>query len=428
MSKVTAPSGAKFSSYERFVVAILALLQFSIVLDFMVLSPLGAVLMPTLQITTSQFGLVVSGYAFSASLSGLLAAGFADRFDRKRLLLFFYTGFIVGTLLCGLATTYEWLLVARIVTGLFGGVIGSITMAITTDLFPINMRGRVMGIVQTAFAASQVLGIPVSLYLSARFSWQAPFFLIVGVSVMVWAVIAWRMQPIDRHIALQAPGNPFLHLLATLRVPRYLVAFATTALLTTGGFMLMPFSSAFSVNNLGIALDELPMVYMVTGIVAMISGPLVGRLTDAVGKLQTFAIGSLITIVFVTIYTNLGRTPLPWVMAINASLFIGITARIIASQALISIVPKMSQRGAFMAVSSSIQQVSGGLASVIAGQIVVAGADGTLSRFDTLGLLVSLATIASVALMYQINQLIQRDTPASQPGPQALAEAGAGHH
>src|SRR6201991_3379221 len=154
-----------FTPYQKFVAGLLAFLQFAVILDFMIISPLGALIMPALDITPRQFGLVVSAYAFSAGASGLLTAGFADRFDRKRLLLFFYVGFMAGTLWCGLAQSYEMLLAARVVTGLFGGVIGSIVLAIVTDLFAPELRGRVMGIVQTAFAASQVLGIPAGLFL-----------------------------------------------------------------------------------------------------------------------------------------------------------------------------------------------------------------------------------------------------------------------
>ena len=157
------PRARRSPRYQKFVIAVLAFLQFTIILDFMIISPLGAMMMPTLHITPQQFGLAVSSYAFSAGVSGLLAAGFADRFDRKRLLLFFYAGFMLGTLLCALASTYPMLLVARIVTGLFGGVIGSVVLAIATDLFPLEMRGRVMGFIQTAFAASQVLGLPAGL-------------------------------------------------------------------------------------------------------------------------------------------------------------------------------------------------------------------------------------------------------------------------
>src|SRR5471030_323970 len=185
-----------FTPYQVFVIAILSLLQFTVILDFMVLSPLGAILIDKLHVTTSQFGLVVSAYAFSAGASGLLTAGFADKFDRKKLLLFFYAGFIVGTALCGIAIDYHFLLAARIVTGIFGGVIGSISMAITADLFPLEMRGRVMGIIQTAFAASQVLGLPMGLYLSNHWSWHAPFLMIAGIGAAAGVVIAVGLKPI----------------------------------------------------------------------------------------------------------------------------------------------------------------------------------------------------------------------------------------
>src|SRR5947208_3957890 len=189
-----------FSGYQKFVVAVLAFLQFTIILDFMIISPLGAMMMPTLHITPQQFGLAVSSYAFSAGVSGLTAAGFADRFDRKRLLLFFYAGFLLGTLFCALATTYPMLLMARIVTGLFGGVIGSVVLAIATDLFPLQMRGRVMGLIQTAFAASQVLGIPIGLFLSSRWDWHVPFLAMAALGLLGGLVVSWRMQPVADHL------------------------------------------------------------------------------------------------------------------------------------------------------------------------------------------------------------------------------------
>jgi predicted MFS family arabinose efflux permease len=161
-----------FSSYQKLVVALLAFLQFTIVLDFTILSPMGPILMPQLGISARQFGLVVSAYAFSAGIAGILAAGFADKFDRKRLLLLFYAGFLVGTFLCGIAPNYPFLLGARVVAGLFGGVIGSISFAIVADLFPLQVRGRVMGTIQSAFAASQVMGIPIGLFLASHFGWR----------------------------------------------------------------------------------------------------------------------------------------------------------------------------------------------------------------------------------------------------------------
>lgn len=397
----------KFTRYQVFVVAVLAFLQFTIILDFMILSPIGAVLMPALSITPQQFGVVVSVYAFSAGISGFLASGFADRFDRKRLLLFFYSGFVLGTLLCALAQTFDFLIFARIVTGIFGGVLGSIVFAIMTDLFPMQMRGRVMGFIGTAFSASQVLGIPLGLYLSSRWDWHASFYMIVGVSTVVGVAIVIYLKPIDAHLALQTRRNPFRHLLATVSKPRYLQAFATTALLSTGGFMLMPFGSDFSVHNLGLTLDQLPFVYMVTGVASMITGPFVGRLSDKVGKFRTFMFGSMLSIIMVVIYTHLGVTPLPMVIGISILMFVGISSRMIPAQALMSAVPEPENRGAFMSVSSSIQQISGGLASVLAGYIVVKQPDGLLDHFDTLGYVVASATVFTVFMMYRIQKLVQ---------------------
>src|SRR5579871_4184904 len=164
-----------FTRYEAFIIAVISLLQFTVVLDFMVMAPLGALLLNILKIDASHFGWVVSAYAFSAGISGILAAGFADRFDRKKMLLFFYTGFILGTVLCGIAPNYQFLLMARIVTGLFGGVMASINMAIIADLFPLERRGRVMGYVQMAFAVSQAVGIPIGLFLANNYGWHTPF-------------------------------------------------------------------------------------------------------------------------------------------------------------------------------------------------------------------------------------------------------------
>jgi predicted MFS family arabinose efflux permease len=403
-----APTG--LSGYQKFIVAVIAFLQFTIILDFMVLSPLGALIMPALNITPSQFGLLVSAYAFSAGLSGLLAAGFTDRFDRKRVLLFFYTGFVLGTLLCALAGSYHFLLFARMITGLFGGVIGATVLAITTDLFEYRMRGRVMGVVQTAFAASNVLGIPLALLLSNRWGWNAPFLLIVGASLIVGLIIIMKMQPVRAHLQRSPDRNALHHFLHTVSRPRYLQGFATTGLLTVGGFMLMPFMSNFTVHNMGIALDRLPLVYMVTGIASMIAGPLIGRASDAIGKFTVFACGCAITILMVTLYTHLGVTPLAVVILVSVVLFIGVSSRMISSSALISAVPYPADRGSYMAISSSIQQFAGGIAASIAGLIVTQRADGSIQHFEVIGYLLTVTTLTSLAMMYLIQRRLEPRT------------------
>ncbi len=404
------PAALKFTGYQKFVVGILAFLQFSIILDFMVIAPLGAIVMPALQITPQQFALVVSAYAFSAGVSAMLAAGFADRFDRKKLLLFFYTGFILGTALCAVAATFHLLLAARIVTGIFGGVIGSIVMAITTDLFALEIRGRVMGIVQTAFAASQILGLPIALYLANAWNWHAPFVLIIVVGSAVGVVIMMGLKPVDMHLGLKQEHSPLMHLVHTITDPRYLLAFATVTLLATGGFMIMPFSSAFTVNNLGISLDHLPTVYLATGLCTIFVGPLIGRASDRFGKFRVFAFGTAVSVIMALIYTHLGETPLPVVIAVNAVMFVGIFSRIIPATALMSAIPDVTKRGAFNAVSSSLQQVSGGIASVIAGFIVVQNADGHISHFDRVGYVVIGAALITVTLMYRIHRSIVERT------------------
>ena len=401
-----------FSRYQSFLIALLAFVQFTIILDFIIMSPLGAIIMPALNITAAQFGVAVSAYAFSAGFSGILAAGFADRFDRKRLLLFFYVGFTLGTALCALAPSYHLLLLGRIVTGLFGGVIGSVVLAIVTDLFALHLRGRVMGFVQTAFAASQVLGIPAGLFLSNHWNWHVAFGALVGLAIAGIAAVLLVMKPVNAHLRLKQDKNAFAHLIATVGQPRYTLAFAVTTLLSTGGFMLMPFGSAFTVHNLGIDIAHLPTIYLISGFFSIFTGPLVGRASDAFGKFPTFVFGSAVSVVMVLIYTHLGQVSLTTAIVVNVLMFVGIFSRMIPSQALISAIPEPSQRGSFSAVSSSLQQLSGGLGSVLVAAIIAENADGTLRHFDRLGYIVVTTSILSLIAMYFVQKSVAQRSGA----------------
>lgn len=401
-----------FTGYQKFVVGLLAFLQFTIILDFMIMSPLGAAMMPALKMGPSEFGIVVSAYAFSAGISGLLASGFADRYDRKKLLLFFYTGFILGTLFCALAPSYPYMLAARIVTGLFGGVIGSVVLAIAADLFALSQRGRVMGFIQTAFAGSQILGIPVGLYLSNLWGWHAPFFMIVGVSVFAGFFIFIYLKPINDHLKVRVDHNALHHMKTTVTNTKYLYGFAATAFMSIGGFMLMPFGTDFTVNNLKISMNDLPLIYLVTGVATIFIGPLVGKMSDSFGKLRTFIFGAVVSAIMVVYYTNMGPSPLITVMIVNTVMFVGIFSRMIPSQALMSALPDPAHRGSFMAINSSMQQIAGGFAAVIAGFIVVKRPDGILEHFDVLGwVLVGTVTI-TVVMMKVINDKYVRHDPS----------------
>jgi len=406
------PAPPRFTSYQKFVVALLAFLQFTIVLDFMVLSPLGAILMPALGIEPRQFGLVVSVYAIAAAISGILAAGFADRYDRKKFLLFFYTGFLLGTVFCGLAPTYPLLLAARIVTGLFGGVVGAASFAIVADVFPLALRGRVMGLIMTAFGASQVLGIPIGIFLATHLGWHAPFLMIAAICLGVGAVIVGRMRPVDAHLEHTRHQHPVRHLWKTATSARYGVGFLATMLLATGGFMLMPFASAFTVNNQHIPLDRLPLLYAITGVCSIVLGPLIGRLSDRFGKYATFCVASSVVIAVVLYYTSMENAPLWKLIVISVVMFACVTGRMASAGALTSAIPAPADRGAYMSISSSLQQLSGGISAFLAGLLVRQTASGYIEHYPRIGIAVSVATIMTILLMYRVHRLVAEPVSA----------------
>jgi predicted MFS family arabinose efflux permease len=417
MKKTNKPDIPPFTGYQKFLVAILSLLQFTVILDFMVISPLGDMLMKKLDMTTANFGLVVSGYAFSAGASGLLAAGFADKFDRKKLLLFFYLGFIAGTLFCALAPNFQMLLFARILTGFFGGVIGSVSLAIVTDMFVVHQRGRVMGFIQMSFAVSQILGIPIGIWFANRWGWHSPFVMIVVLSSVIWVAILLRVRPVDAHLKLQSDKSPLLHLWHTLKKRDYRIGFGTIALLSIGGFMLQPFGSAFLINNIGITSEQLPVVFFSSGIAVLFIMPIVGKLSDKIDKMKLFAAGSVISIVMVIIYTNLPPSPLWTIIIINMFLFMGIMSRIVPSQAINTSIPQTADRGAYMSITSSMQQLAGGIAAVCAGYIVYQPSKfAPLQHYDTLGIVISCVTLTSIFLMARVNRIANRRKPVTEVG------------
>ena len=399
----------KFTHYQILVIFLLAITQFTVVLDFMVMSPMGDMLMKSMNLKTSQFGMAVSAYAFSAGISGLLTAGFADKFDRKKLLLFFYIGFIIGTLFCGVAHNYVMLIAARIITGLFGGVIGSISMAIVADLFPIQKRGRVMGFMQMGFGASQVLGIPISLYLANAWGWQTPFQMIVVLASIVWLIVLVKMKPVTKHLTEKTEKSALMHLIHTISQKHYRIGFLSTAVLSIGGFMMMPWSSAFAINNLKITQQQLPIVFMVSGVSSLIIMPVMGKLSDTVDKFKIFFFASLMMITMVLIYTNLTPIPFGFILLFNILFMISMMSRVVPAIVLTSGLPKMQDRGAFMSINSSLQQIAGGVAAIVGGLIVVQkNKYSPLEHYNILGILISLLSTLSILLVYRVSKMVKQ--------------------
>ena len=398
-----------FTSYQKIIIFLLAILQFTIVLDFMILAPLGDILMKSMNMSTKQFGTVVSAYAISACISGIFAAGFADKFDRKKLLLFFYAGFILGTYFCAISYNYETLFIARIITGLFGGVIGSISMAIITDIFSIHQRGKVMGFVQMAFGGSQILGIPIGLVLANYWSWHATFYMVLILAFILGIALVIKLKPLTEHLKLINNKNALQHLLQTIKKKDYRIGFLATALLSMGGFMIMPFSTAFIVNNIHIAQSQVAIIFFFTGIFSIIIMPIVGKLSDKYDKLMIFGIGTIIAIVMVVIYTHLSPVPIWLVIIVNIVLFIGIMSRMVPATALNSAVPDAYGRGAYMSINSSLQQFAGGIAALFSGLVVVQKSKNSpIENFDVLGYVMVVLMLMCFYFVFKVNVLLKK--------------------
>jgi predicted MFS family arabinose efflux permease len=402
------PDG-KFTPYQIIVLALLALLQFIVILDFMIIAPIGHILTKTLDITTKQFGLVVSSYIFSAAISGIISAGFIDKYDRKKVLLFFFIGFITGTLFCALSNSFNTLLASRIITGIFGGVVISLTMTIISDVFAMNQRGRAMSTVQMSFAASQILGIPLGLFIADQLGWHSVFFLIVVVSLLILFVIYLKLKPMKAHLNLALVSNPFLHVWRTLKDPKHLTGFSATIVLGMG-MMLQPFVSIFLVYNLHLTHAQVPLVFMATGTAAFFVMPLVGKLSDKFDKFKIYLIGSLATLIIIPVYTHLPVVPLWVVLTMNVCMFAAIMSRMGPFQALNSMIPQPSDRGAYMSISSSLQQMAGGLGIMIAGGIVFQSTpESPLQNFDILGYVAMGFSVLAVYLVYRVSRVVKHN-------------------
>ncbi len=401
-------SKTKFNRYQKMVILLLALTQFTVVLDFMVMSPLGDLLKKSMNLSPSQFSVVVASYAVSAFVSGILTAGFADKFDRKKILMFFYVGFIIGTYLCGMVETYPMLIGARIVTGVFGGVMSSISMAIIADLFSIEQRGRVMGFIQMGFGSSQVLGIPISLAIAYKFNWQAPFFFIVGFSLLILVIIKLYLKPVAEHLKIKTTDNAFTHLLQTFKPRNYRIGFMATALLSIGGYMIMPWGSVFAINNLKVTAEQLPLLFMISGIATLFIMPIIGKLSDVMDKFNLFVIASVWMVVVILIYTRMTPVPFWIILVMNVTMMMGVMSRMVPSMALVSVLPEMKDRGAFMSVNSSLQQLSGAIATLIGGMIVHQKTKySPLENYDVLGYVIVFVLVLCALNLWRVSKIVK---------------------
>jgi predicted MFS family arabinose efflux permease len=378
---------------ERIILLLLAAINFTHILDFMVMMPLGNFLMPFFNITPQEFSVVVASYSLSAFVSGLIAAFFVDRFDRKKVLLFGYIGFTVGTICCGIAPNYILLLTARIVAGLFGGLIGAQVLSIVADTFPYERRGQAMGILISAFSVASIVGVPFALFLAEGFSWHAPFLFIGLLGIIIIPFISKYLPAMNKHVHASAERvKPMEMVKGILNNKQQRRALLLSGGLMLGHFLIIPFLNPFMELNVGFTSMQRNLVYMVGGICSFFSAPLIGKLADKYGKHKVFYIFAIVSLIPVFLITNMPPIKYYFVLTVTGIWFALTTGRTIPAQAIISNVVPAEQRGSFMSFNSSFQQMFTGLASLIAGFIVIEGADNKIHNYPIVGYL-SIAVI-----------------------------------
>ena len=398
------------SKKERIILLLLAALNFTHIMDFMIMMPLGNYLMPYFQISSQQFSMLVAAYTFSAGASGFLAAFFVDRFDRKRILLFGYIGFLVGTLFCGLAPTYVFLLCSRIVAGLFGGLIAAQVLSIVADLIPYERRGQAMGWIMAAFSVASVFGVPFGLYVANHFNWHGPFVFVAGMGAFLVPLIIRYLPKMDAHLHTNnGKIHPVELVKGISKNNNQLLALSLSACLMMGHFMIIPFLNPFMEFNMGFSKSQTPMIYMVGGALTLVSSPLLGRLADVIGKHRLFIILVVLAVAPIALITNLPKIPFYAVLSITGFWFIVSAGRSIPAQAMISNVVPPERRGSFMSFNSSVQQVFVGLASVLAGMIVVKTPDNKILHYELTGYISISIILFSIVIAAMLHTKLKKN-------------------
>ena len=382
---------------ERLLLLILAIVQFTHIIDFMIIMPLGSQFMSIFDITPKQFALIVSTYAFSAAFFGLISAMFIDRFDRKTALIFNYIGFTIGTLACSFAPDYYTLLAARCITGAFGGVLAALVLAIVGDVIPFERRGMAMGIVMTAFSVASVVGVPVGIYLAALYDWTVPFLAVGIIGAIVTVVMFFTLPQMRDHLTdASERTNPFRNITNIFLNPNQARALLFSISLMFGHFMIIPFIAPYMQLNVGFTDFEVTYVYAVGGTLTVFLLPLAGKLADRFGHLKIFTWSSILALGSIYAITTLPVVAV-WVgICVTSTYFVVSSGRNVPATTLITSVVKAENRGSFMSVRSSINELALALSSFIAGSIITENADGSLNNFLYVGLLAMVMSVIAI--------------------------------
>ncbi|WP_128547910.1 MFS transporter [Larkinella soli] len=411
------------SRQEKLLLFVLACINFTHIIDFMIMMPMGPQLMRFFSLSPQQFSFIVSAYSLSAGISGFLAAFFVDRFDRKKVIFWAYLGFVLGTIACGLAPTFGWLIVARTTAGVFGGVLGAQVLAIVADVVPYERRGQAMSLIMSAFSVASVVGVPAGLYLATEISWHAPFLVLGGLGLVVIGLIVRFVPKLDQHLQrAEVRFNPLEVVTAVARNPNQLRALWLTTTIMLGHFSIIPMLSPYMVANVGLSENNLYLIYLTGGLVTIFSAPLVGKLADQRGKYPVFAIFALLSVLPIYLITTMEPASVAYIMFVAAIFFIFSNGRMIPTQAMVSSVVEPKHRGGFMSINSSVQLLAQAAATYGAGLIVSKTPGGQLIHYSWVGY-VAMAVILSSILIGRMVRPIEETRPETVEAGEAEPDA-----
>lgn len=386
---------------ETLLLFILAGIQFTHIVDFMIIMPLGPTLMRFFLIGPKEFGLLVSSYTLSAGVSGLLSIFYVDKFDRKHVLLLTYLGFILGTLFCGLADTYIWLILARVATGAFGGVTNATIFSIVSDIIPFERRGKASGIIMSAFSLATVLGVPIGLLIASQWNWKTPFLILVLLCIIIWIISFVILPNVREHLSAEVQKAHHT-LFALLKDKNVILAFLFMSSLMLAGFSVIPFISPYLVANVKILESELSYIYFVGGVTTLFTANLIGKLADKLGKKETFLTIASISTIPIGLITNLGQVGLVLTLGVTTLFFVFVSGRMVPAIAILSSVVSSEKRGIFLSLNTSVQQFASAFASFLSSSIIGKNFHEELTNYWMVGIVGLIFSFVSIYISQKI--------------------------
>ncbi len=388
---------------------LLAAIQFTNIVDFMIMMPMGKILQTTLQIGPAKYGLLVSSYGLSAGVTSLAGVFYLDRLDRKKALLTAYSGFIIGTMCSALLPNtsdpelnYYLFILTRVITGITGGLLGGLVLSIIGDVIPLERRGKAMATVTIAFSLAAIIGMPISLSLVDAFdnNWHVPFFAISMLSMLILMIALRHIPAMRQHLESGIKTKPLDTFKNVLTTPEQRNALLFTILLVAGQFTVISLMTPYYISNVHIQQTDIKYVYFVGGLATVFGGMQIGKLVDRYGRFRTFTVFALLSTIPILIVTHLGPTPF-WVLLIVAAFFmVFISGRMIPANTISSAVVPPQYRAGFMSLNSAAMSLGSGSSAILAGMIVSQpNAEGPMTGYNYVGYLAVAATLVSLLLV-----------------------------